>query len=1010
MRLTVLVFLSFFISVYAISQTSTFTDSRDGQTYKIKTFEFINSKGKKVKKTWMLENLRHKLDKGSYAIKSKVGNSEKEQVFYVESAIESACPAGWHIPDKEECMMLINKFGGQENAGLALKSTNYWGLSSKYSKKNNNGDNSSGMNILPTGKYRVDKQTVEGENREGLFWAQKEKGYIHRAVSVYYWGNRARHGTFSYDDKKAFCIRCVRDEVISDNVSSKKINDTPTLNPASGNKQFGSFTDSRDGQTYKTIKVKVKNNKGRLIEREWMAQNLNYTTAKSLEIKNLPKELDAGKLYSWKEAMTACPSGWHLPERKNWEALFNAFGGEKLAGKKLLNKRYGGTNSSGFNACIVGQDNPKRYMPSKGKAPYWTSSHPTTSTKLFYMAYVTSAKCYARSMLTNDFQGAVRCIRDIQGDAINSKNAKNIVSEINKYETKEAETKEAVTKNKKEPVIVPSYKLYTLTANDVEMKGNTIVRYKNNSEKNIIIPAKIGGVSVIKIGSRAFGKRNLTAVKLPNTLKTIGKKAFAKNPITEIVIPSSVTNIGNSAFWQDSLQKLTIPKSVKNIGPYAFYENYIKELNLPKTAKLEKAAFTSNKIEKLNGKSSLGFIYAQSGNGTINKSILNSYGGSSLVNVKIPNTVKVIGTDCFLGCGLESVTIPEGVREIRKGAFFVNKLKQIKIPESVSYIGYAAFQKNQLTSVNIPSKVTVINKLSFSDNKLTHITIGRNVKVIFDAAFDKNELKSLDGGESLKVIGHSAFAKNSFTALTIPNGVEAIGHQAFNSCKIKTLNIPKSVKFIEKTAFGNNLGITTINGKPSNGLLYGKLADGSFDKTHILTYVGEKGAMIVIPDEVERISELKQAEINKFPEKIDIIGKYYTYSRKLKLQMPNSEPNKQWKGYKYTLSEKEALTLKPGEYYTSKSKWHFFINPNKYTLVRIRFKVQGVKSKNDYVMLTFNNNKTEITRDQLRFIAPVKKGKVNYKAVMYHSSNGAKYTAQGVFDSNQKEITIILRK
>ncbi len=105
MKKTALIILAFFVSAYAIAQTKTFTDSRDGQTYKIKTFELTDANGKKVKRTWMLENLRHKLDKGSYAVVNKELDG-KERVYYEESAIQRACPKGWRVPNTEEWNML----------------------------------------------------------------------------------------------------------------------------------------------------------------------------------------------------------------------------------------------------------------------------------------------------------------------------------------------------------------------------------------------------------------------------------------------------------------------------------------------------------------------------------------------------------------------------------------------------------------------------------------------------------------------------------------------------------------------------------------------------------------------------------------------------------------------------------------------------------------------------------------------------------------------------------------
>ena len=87
------------------------------------------------------------------------------------------------------------------------------------------------------------------------------------------------------------------------------------------------MTDPRDGKKYKTVQI------GKQI---WMAENLNYKTGESWCNGNMDSNCDKyGRLYTWKVAMSACPSGWHLPSKNEFDVLINEVGGVETAGKMI---------------------------------------------------------------------------------------------------------------------------------------------------------------------------------------------------------------------------------------------------------------------------------------------------------------------------------------------------------------------------------------------------------------------------------------------------------------------------------------------------------------------------------------------------------------------------------------------------------------------------------------------------------------------------------------------------
>jgi uncharacterized protein (TIGR02145 family) len=160
------------------------------------------------------------------------------------------------------------------------------------------------------------------------------------------------------------------------------------------------ITDTRDGQTYKVVKIG---------DQCWMAENLNYETASNSYCYNDdPVNCDEhGRLYEWDEAQTACPSGWHLPSKDEVEKLVTDLGGEKVAGKEL---KEGG--SSGFNFKLSGnKDNILGYGLKSSYGSIWTS---TSKGSISRLSFSVGKKSDETTINQNHKESALscRCIKD----------------------------------------------------------------------------------------------------------------------------------------------------------------------------------------------------------------------------------------------------------------------------------------------------------------------------------------------------------------------------------------------------------------------------------------------------------------------------------------------------------------------------------------------------------------------------------------------------------------------
>ena len=206
-------------------------------------------------------------------------------------------------------------------------------------------------------------------------------------------------------------------------------------------KLSGTFTDSRDGNTYEFITIG---------SQTWMTKNLAYLPSVSppavgstitkyyyvhgyngtnvLAAMPTPNYLTYGVLYNWPAALTACPSGWHIPSDEEWGQLEINLGmtleqvekngwrgtdqGAQMKNTNGWDDNGDGTNTSGFSTL------PGSFRYSTGTfgiignyGHFWSSTEdgsPSAWGRGLASNYIT----IARSSDDKSYGFSVRCIRD----------------------------------------------------------------------------------------------------------------------------------------------------------------------------------------------------------------------------------------------------------------------------------------------------------------------------------------------------------------------------------------------------------------------------------------------------------------------------------------------------------------------------------------------------------------------------------------------------------------------
>lgn len=186
-----------------------------------------------------------------------------------------------------------------------------------------------------------------------------------------------------------------------DAVNSKSYEFTANMSLSASEFRNGSFTDARDGKTYKTVKI------GNQV---WIAENLNYDAGNGTYCydDNSSNCAQYGRLYTLEAAKRAVPPGWHLPSKSEFDQLLKYLGG---SGENAYNKLTK-TDTCSFHVLFAGcRYSSGGYYFLGSDASFWSSSAYAPDSAWYLSVYSSNRKADLGSSLKNG-GFSIRCMKD----------------------------------------------------------------------------------------------------------------------------------------------------------------------------------------------------------------------------------------------------------------------------------------------------------------------------------------------------------------------------------------------------------------------------------------------------------------------------------------------------------------------------------------------------------------------------------------------------------------------
>lgn len=407
-----------------------------------------------------------------------------------------------------------------------------------------------------------------------------------------------------------------------------------------------------------------------------------------------------------------------------------------------------------------------------------------------------------------------------------------------------------------------------------EFANGEITKFKSSCAGNVVIPTRINGEEVKKIGDGAFVK-DYDHLVVEILLFANGEQKYVYDTLESAKASSVDFGFGIPVTGTENMKKLCYRnfedeefdlKSIDYINTeYAYCDIQSDQMWDLYVEPHDIASIDLSKAHYLEEIGDLAFFNTPASKVTFgNLDMLSKIGNSAFFYTSLTGDLDLskldsltdIGGTAFAYNKFNEIKLPPNLLNVKFASFSNNRATNIVLNDKIEKIGTGSFSVNNITSINLPATVKEFGMSAFAGNSfLNDINISDlSIDKLPYGVFQYTGLENITLPSTLKEIDAEAFSNSKLKSIEFNEGLETIGDYAFYNNMLTQINLPDSIKNLGVASFTTNK--TTGN----NAFIY-QITDGVEDNTIINSYAGSAAA-VTIPSQVLTVGDYAFSNVN----------------------------------------------------------------------------------------------------------------------------------------------------